>query len=221
LIQQGDRAAIRFFQRELTAWYAEHARPFTWRSPTATPFHRIVAELLLQRTKAESVDRVLPSFLAAFPSWRSIAAATEQDLHRYLKPLGLWRRRIPSLRLFAADLERRGGVFPVSREEVERIPAVGQYIANAILLFVHSEPEPLLDVNMARLLERFFGPRRLADIRDDQYLQRLSRLILRGVDPVNMNWAVLDFAALVCRVKNPGCSSCPLSRRCRFAREAR
>ena len=44
-------------------------------------------------------------------------------------------------------------------------------VANAILLVCHEQPEPLLDSNMARVIERVFGPRKLADIRYDPYLQ--------------------------------------------------
>jgi A/G-specific adenine glycosylase len=213
---QVSRKKIGFFQRQLLAWYAAHGRQFSWRNPGASAFYRILAELLLQRTKAESADRALMGLTQAFGTWEALAKASEKKLQHYLKPLGLWRRRIPALKQFAAEMHKRGGVFPQSREELETIPAVGQYIANAIMLFVHNDPQPLLDVNMARLLERFFGPRKLADLRDDPYLQDLARAILVRSNPLLINWAVLDFAALVCRARQPRCSTCPLARQCLY-----
>lgn len=47
-------------------------------------------------------------------------------------------------------------------------------------LVVYGIPEPLVDVNMVRVLERFFGPRKLADIRYDSYLQTLARQVVEG-----------------------------------------
>ena len=114
-------------------------------------------------------------------------------------------------------MTRANGSFTKSRRKIEALPGVGQYIANAILMFCHGEPQPLLDTNMARVLERYFGPRKLADIRYDPYLQDLSRKVVNGNNPHIINWAILDFAALVCKIRSPLCESCPLARKCRSA----
>lgn len=72
---------------------------------------------------------------------------------------------------------------------------------------------------MARVLERFFGPRKLVDIRYDPYLQTLSYKVVAGNDSVFTNWAVLDLASLVCKNKNPQCGICPLVNKCRYAEQ--
>ncbi len=71
---------------------------------------------------------------------------------------------------------------PSTRDELQALPGVGQYIASALLTVCFGRREPLLDENMARVLERFFGPRHLADIRFDPYLQQLSRMVLPAND---------------------------------------
>jgi A/G-specific adenine glycosylase len=112
---------------------------------------------------------------------------------------------------------RRNGVFPATRSELEQLPNVGQYIANAVLLFCYRKRQPLLDVNMSRVLERFFGPRKLADIRYDPYLQALAKEVVSGTDPMRLNWAILDHASMVCKVSNPLCEICPFTERCKSA----
>ncbi|MES2680874.1 MAG: hypothetical protein V4635_13365 [Bacteroidota bacterium] len=102
---------------------------------------------------------------------------------------------------------------PKEKEELEKISFFGQYIVNAVLMFIHGEPAPLLDVNMSRVLERFFRKRKLADIRYDPYLQILSHEIVSHKNPKDINWAILDFAALVCKPK-PLCPICPLKENC-------
>lgn len=143
--------------------------------------------------------------------------ATEVDLQQYLQPLGLWRRRAASLEKLANEMAKRRGKFPERREEIEQLPNVGQYIANAILLFCHGDPQPLLDVNMARVLERFFGPRKLADIRYDPYLQSLAKAVVSSKNPHVINWAILDHATLICKISTPLCTVCPVVLRCKFA----
>lgn len=210
LMRQPSVAEVAMFRERLLAWFAQHGRQFPWRCPKATLYQRVLPEILLQRTRAETVAEFLPKFVRRFPSWRALARATERELGELLRPLGLWRRRASSLLRLARDMGVRGGRFPTTRAKVENLPGVGQYIANAICLFALKRPEPLLDVNMARVIERCFGPRRLADIRYDPRLQEVARRIIDGPDAAKVNWAILDLAALTCRKNNPCCSHCPL-----------
>ena len=116
----------------------------------------------------------------------------------------------------AREMTLREGLFPENRQEIEALPGVGQYIANAILLFCHDQPEPLLDTNMARVLERVYEPRQLVDIRHDPYLQTLAKQIVCSKRANDVNWAILDLAAIVCTVGRPKCELCPLSSLCSF-----
>lgn len=93
---------------------------------------------------------------------------------------------------------------------------MGQYIANAAMTVVHEQQYPLLDVNMARVLERYFGPRKLADIRFDPYLQDLAHSIVDMDEAKEINWAILDFASLICTYKRPVCERCLLQNRCNY-----
>lgn len=212
---------IRAFRRRILSWYRRAGRDFPWRASDAEPYARVVAEVLLQRTRAETVAAFYSRFFAKFPDWGALAQATTGQLRTFLKPIGLWRRRASSLRRLALEVIRLGGELPQSRADLEKLPAVGQYVASAALLFYHAQPEPLLDSGMARVIERHFGPRTLADIRFDPYLQQLSRRLVRGQTAADMNWAVLDLAALVCKPTTPACDICPVEMSCSFRSAAR
>jgi A/G-specific adenine glycosylase len=212
---------IERFQRRLVAWFEENGRDFAWRASGLPWYEALLAEVFLQRTTATAVARLLPGFLGRYPDWETIASAPDDELAEALRPFGLWQRRLATLKPLAARMAALGGAVPATREAIEDLPGVGQYIANAMLVVCHGEAQPLLDVNMARVLERYFHPRTRADIRYDPYLQALSRAVLVGVDAKVMNWAILDFAALVCRSRAPRCPECPLASGCRYARENR
>jgi A/G-specific adenine glycosylase len=211
---------LRSFQARLLAWFTTHGRSFYWREPHATQYELIVAELLLQRTRAEAVAARLPVFLAAIPSWESMRDSRKGELEELLRPLGLWQRRASSMRELASVLAEANGRVPLTREGIDALPGVGQYIANAISVFIFGDRAPLLDVNMARVLERHFGPRTKADIRYDPWLQHLSHAVVNCNDCPRVNWAILDLAAKVC-LAAPRCAECPLSRTCLHAGQVR
>lgn len=207
---------IEFFQEKILEWYAPNGRTFYWRKKGLTHYQYVIAEVLLQRTKAETIAKFYPHFLKEFPNWKALANANVKSIEKYLIPVGLYRQRSKRLMGLAQEMVRRNGRLPKDREELESIPFMGQYIANAVELVIFNEPSPLVDVNMARVLERFFGSRQLADIRYDPYLQELSYKIVKHENTKQINWAILDFAALVCKPK-PLCSACMLNTFCIYA----
>jgi A/G-specific adenine glycosylase len=210
-----------FVRKALLRWFDTNGRDFPWRRQGVPLYELVLAELLLQRTRAETVAAFFDRFIARFPAWRAIADSTVEEIGEFLKPIGLWRRRAASLLQLAQEMVRRNGEFPRRRAEVESLPGVGQYIANSILLFSSGRAEPLLDVNMARVLERLFGARKLVDIRYDPHLHSISRAIVRGKRAAEVNWAILDLAAKVCIARVPRCCECPIRECCQFAAQGK
>ena len=207
---------IAFFQENILEWYKANGRKFPWRKKGLTHYQYVIAEVLLQRTKAETIAKFFPNFLKDFPNWKSLENSNVKKIEKYLIPVGLYRQRSKRLMGLAQEMVRRNGRLPKDRKELESIPFMGQYIANAVELVIFNEPSPLVDVNMARVLERYFGKRKMADIRYDPYLQKLSYKVVNHKNAKEVNWAVLDYAALVCTARNPKCSNCIFSTNCNF-----
>ena len=218
LLTRGEKQRITRFRGHLLDWYEQYGRDFPWRRPEASVFEKICVEVLLQRTRAETVSAIYKSFFTTFKDWSDIAKSPVVEIEIYLKPLGLWKRRARSIKGLATYAAKREGVFPVTDVELARIPAVGQYMANAILLFQHNQPRPLLDVNMARVLERYLRPRRLADIRYDPWLQAAAHWLVRCDQPKQVNWAILDLGSTICAAQTPRCEICKFRAWCNTGR---
>jgi A/G-specific adenine glycosylase len=217
MIKHIPKEKIEFFQHTILEWYHENGRKFYWRKKGLTNYQLVIAEVLLQRTKAETVATFYPIFIKEFPNWKSLAVASFKKIAEHLKPIGLYTQRSIRLKNLAVEMVKRNGRLPKDRKELESIPFMGQYMANAVELVIFNQPSPLVDVNMSRVLERFFGPRKLADIRYDPYLQELSYKIVEHENAKEVNWAVLDFAAIICKSK-PLCEACFLNRRCNYVK---
>lgn len=218
VISRSDKQRAKGVARRLEIWFQLQGRSFPWRTKSATNYHKVVCEILLQRTRAETVSSVYHEFFKIFPGWKKIANTSTSKIEKHLKPLGLWKRRSRSLHYLAKALQKTQGKFPPNREEIDRLPAVGQYVGNSIELFIHGRPLPLLDVNMSRIIERYFRPRKLADIRHDPWLQDLAKTIITlGKDPVKLNWSMLDLGGTICVPRKPRCDLCPIRRGCASA----
>jgi A/G-specific adenine glycosylase len=214
--QLSEDEKVKFLQSNLLAWYKISGRRFYWRRKGLSQYQYIIAEVLLQRTKAETIAKFYPLFVLEFPNWQSLATADLKAIETFLKPVGLYTQRALRVQNLAKEMVKRKGRLPRDREDLESIPFIGQYIANAVELVIFNQSSPLVDVNMARVIERFFGPRKMADIRYDPYLQELAYKIANHSQAKYINWAILDFAALICQARKPKCLTCLLSSRCSF-----
>ena len=212
---------ISWLRRRILSWFARNCRSFPWREPGRTPYEVVVAEILLQRTTAAGVARAYSGFIQRFPSWASLAQYPLEELENALRPLGLWRRKAQAFQHLAQSIEANSGGVPRTHKELERLPGIGPYTASAVLALVYGGAEPLLDVNMARVLGRFLGPPEGLEAKPKSVLHAHALRLVRSQRGLEVNWAVLDFGALVCRARHPLCPGCPLRARCHYARSQR
>ena len=188
-------------------------RSFPWRRSEPRTYELMIAEVMLQQTRAEQVAVVIDSVLDRCPDWPDLLAIPKSDLEQLLRPLGLQRRRAAALHKLAKAVVEKG--VPKSSKELEKLPGIGQYMARAIAAQLYQEVVAPIDTNVARILERVFGPRDLADIRYDPKLQQLALSLVPSDNPDGYLMAILDFAAAICRPNNPKCEVCPVTN-CRF-----
>lgn len=200
----------------LLEWASTGGRLFPWRGDNFNEYQLVIVEVLLQRTRAETVERFIPKFFEKYPGWEDIANAYSDDLELDLRPVGLSERRSKTMILLAKAVLCNDGKMPISRLEIDKLPGVGQYIGNAIELLILGRPLPLLDASMARLIERYIHPRKLADIRYDPFLQSAALALVQHEKSKEISWAALDFAATVCKSSRPRCDDCPFSGSCNY-----
>jgi A/G-specific adenine glycosylase len=208
-----------FFHRTLLAWFACNRRDFPWRNDPIEPFVSLVTELLLQRTKADSIAGTFPLILDVYRTPEQVITRGQARIVDDLTPLGLQQRRAASLVDIATDiLEHHGGKVPATEEDLLQLQGVGKYIANAVLCFGFGQPAPIVDGNVTRLFCRFFNLENRGDNRRNVHIWEKAGEII-DIEPETakqLNWAILDFAALVCTPRNPRCIECALNEHCNY-----
>ena len=210
-----DRNDLLWFRRKLRAWAKNHLRDFPWRH-TTDPYAILVAECLLQKTTAEAVAPVYTQFLAPYPDLPALLNADRGALEALLAPLGLKFRAERLLSAATEIRDRHRGQVPDREADLLALTGVGSYTARAILAVAFGRRAAVMDTNVARILERFFG------IRGERVKSRCKRLwaaadeAAPNRDVARWNLTLLDLGALVCTARSPRCEICPLAKRCRW-----
>ncbi|MBP0004527.1 MAG: A/G-specific adenine glycosylase [Cyanobacteria bacterium SBC] len=206
---------IQWFRRRLSQWSTANLRDFPWRN-THDPYKILIAESLLQKTTAEAVLPIYSIFLDRYPNPKTLSSASLSDLATLLKPLGLLFRAKRILEAIQVILKDYCGCVPDTEKDLLKLPGIGQYSARSILAHAFSKSAAVLDTNVARIFERFFG------IEGERVKSRCKKLwgladrIVPKQNASRWNLTLLDFGALVCTARNPKCDACPLCKRCAF-----
>ena len=204
------------FRAGLFAWWKKNKRSFPWRE-TNDGYKVLLAEVLLHRTNANQVIPVYQQVMQEFPTIKDLADGRNSKLNQILFPLGLhWRNKM-LLEMSKEITSKYNGIIPQNFDELSSLPGVSHYIASATRCFAFGFlPDVLLDTNTVRITGRILG----LTITDGSRRSVLFRSVLeRLIDTKrarDFNWAMLDFAALVCKSKNPEHSFCPFTKYCQY-----
>src|SRR5437867_3030448 len=168
---------------------------------------------MLQRTRADQVATVYSEFIERYPTLEKACSAPAGEMRSLLKPLGLnWR--IGSIIKLVNHLKINGMRIPSTYEDLRQLPGVGEYTARAVMTYAYMHDSVALDVNVMRIISRFFGVAYKKGSKPTNAIRQLAAgLVLRGRSK-DLNMALMDFAALVCRERDPLCAECPLNDRC-------
>jgi A/G-specific adenine glycosylase len=199
--------AIEAIQMRLLAWGDAHYRLFPWRAAT-DPFAGLIAEVLLQRTRADAVPEVYDAFIRRFPDAAALSVASEQEIGALIYPLGL-RWRVPLLKELGQRLLELGEI-PRELDALQALPGVGPYTAAAWLSFHGGGRGVLIDSNVVRWLCRMLDRQCDAETRRKRWLQELAEHVTPRGMVKQFNYALLDFTMTVCIPRVPRCKECPI-----------
>ncbi len=203
---------------KLLEWYRLSRRDLPWRRDRE-PYHVWLSEIMCQQTRVEAVRAYYLRFLAALPDVYALAECGEEQLLKLWEGLGYYSR-VRNLQKAAKRIcGEFGGRFPTDFDSVRSLPGIGDYTASAICSICFGLPAPVVDGNVLRVWSRFFGDRR--DIRSPETKKAVRDALLPlfdGVDSGELNQALMELGALVCRPGGePGCQTCPLRPKCASA----
>lgn len=199
----------------LTQWYTQNARALPWRRDR-NPYHVWLSEIMLQQTRTEAVKPYYERFLARLSDVFALARCSDEELMKLWEGLGYYSRARRLKETACAVVEKYGGRFPASYEELLCLPGIGPYTAGAIASICFNLPTPAVDGNVLRVIARVHGIFESVD--EPSVKKRVEdalRRIYPTVDAGDFTQSIMELGATVCLPNGrPKCELCPVAPLC-------
>lgn len=205
----------KIYTKILFKWYQLNNRFFPWRH-TKDPYKIMIAEFMLHRTRAEQVVPVYEKFIKKYYDIYSLSRARGQDIKKVTEHLGLHWRYAHFIKAARFIVKKYNGNFPDTANELLKIPGIGEYIAGAILAVCFNRKYPVVDVNIARFINRFYGLNLHGEIRRKKGIVKIAGQLFNIEKPGKFLFAIIDFTSLICKPRLPYHRICPLKNTCQY-----
>jgi A/G-specific adenine glycosylase len=195
-------AACRAFRKKVYDHFRAHRRAFSWRA-TRDPYHVLVSEVMLQQTQTGRVETKFGEFVAAFPDFAALAAASLRDVLRVWQGMG-YNRRALYLQKAAVEVMRRfRGELPASVEALESLPGIGPATARSVAAYAFGLPVVFIETNIRTVfIHEFFPGKKTVS---DAAIEPLVAQTLDRNDPWKWYNALMDYGVMLKeRFDNPG-----------------
>ena len=199
----------------LLKWYDGHRRVLPWRE-NRDPSRIWVSEIMLQQTRVAAVLPYYARWMEELPNVAALAAVEEDRLMKLWEGLGYYSRARNLQKAARMIMEECGGAFPCKRDDLLKLPGVGEYTAGAIASIAFDERVSAVDGNVLRIAAR------VAEIHEDILDAKVKKGITAMMEEAmpeqrcgDYNQALMDLGATVCLPNGkPLCESCPLASFC-------
>ena len=177
-------------------------------------FETLVAVILSAQCTDKRVNMVTPALFKAYPTPQAMAAATPDELLRYIASVSYPNSKARHLQAMAAMLvDDFNGEVPSTMEELTRLPGVGRKTANVIMGVVFHKAAIAVDTHVFRVANRIG-----LTVNSKTPLQterELVKHIPAELLPKAHHWLILH-GRYVCQARKPKCEQCGLTELCRY-----
>ena len=173
----------------------------------SNPFETLIATILSAQCTDKRVNQVTEVLFARYPDAQAFAALTQEELEPEIKECGLYHAKAKNILLTCRALvEQYGGRVPDTREELMRLPGVGQKTAGVVLMAAFGGDEIPVDTHVFRVANRIGLAN--ADTPEKTEVQ-LTEAIPAG-QRGHAHHLLIWHGRRCCAARKPACDRCPL-----------
>src|SRR3990167_8286209 len=198
------------FQQLLCQWFDTHGRKNLPWQKNKTPYRVWLSEIMLQQTQVSTAIPYFQRFLTRFPTIKSLANASEDEVLHLWTGLGYYSRARNLYHAAKLVVEKHHGKFPDQLEELEKLPGIGRSTAGAILSIAFEKKATILDGNVKRVLTRLYGITEwVGEKKIIEALWKLAEKYTPAFRCADYTQAIMDLGATLCIRGKPACEKCP------------
>lgn len=189
---------------ELAKLYPE-ARPELHFS---NPFETLIATILSAQCTDRRVNQVTAKLFARYPDAFAMAKLSPEELEPLIRECGLYHNKAKNIAAVCRALaEHYGGEVPNTREELMKLPGVGQKTAGVVLMAAFGDPQIPVDTHVFRVSRRIG----LADAGTPEKVELQLRALLPKEIWTFGHHLLIWHGRRCCAARSPACERCPLN----------
>lgn len=177
-----------------------------------TPFQLLVSTILSAQCTDKSVNAVTPALFKRYPDPSALCKASQTDVERLLKSIGLFRNKAKNIIAASANIMLlHQGVCPSAMEDLVALPGVGRKTANVVRFNGFGLPGLAVDTHVLRVGRRlgFF------ESQDPVAVElTLNRLIPKKDWGMASHLLIWHGRRICSAMRAPDCAACPLKKIC-------
>lgn len=178
-----------------------------------TPFHLLLAVILSAQCTDKRVNMISPALFSAYPTPESLATASEEEVHSYIKsvtyPNSKTRHLIKAARMLVDEFDSE---LPSDIDNLMRLPGVGRKTANVMLAVVWGKAAMPVDTHVFRVCNRIGLTHNSSTPLQTE--KELVKNIPGHLIADAHHWLILH-GRYVCTARKPHCEECPISDFCK------
>ena len=174
----------------------------------ANPFETLIATILSAQCTDRRVNLVTARLFPQYPDAFAMAKLTPEELEPMIRECGLYRNKAKNIvAACRALVEQYGGAVPNTREELMKLPGVGQKTAGVVLLAAFGDDQIPVDTHVYRVARRIG----LADGNTPEKVEAQLRALLDREIWSLGHHLIIWHGRRCCHARKPECARCPLN----------
>ena len=185
-------------------------------------FNFAVAVILSAQATDKKVNEVTPELFRVAPTPQKMLALGIDGLKEHIRVISFFNNKAKNIIALAERLvaENMTDTFPDkyhSRDELMKLPGIGQKTANVVCNVLWGAPNIGVDTHVFRNAHRY-GWVDDADNTPEKVESKLLKIIPRKYHPI-VNHVMVLHGRYVCKALRPACETCPVAKWCPVAKK--
>ena len=171
----------------------------------------LIAIMLSAQSTDKQVDETLPGLWKRFPTIESIADATEEEIGKEIKSIGLHKMKAGNMKKCCRKLiEDHGGKVPKDLDKLVELPGVGRKTATLFLADAYGIPGVTVDTHVFRISKRLGWAKGKNPAAVEQELMK----VLPKEHWNRINFQLIYHGRSICTARKAKCEDCGLEKWC-------
>ena len=173
-----------------------------------------IAVMLSAQTTDKAVNKATEKLFKDFPTLESFANGKLEDIEKDIQFLGLFKNKAKNIKDLAVMLLKDfDGKLPSDKDDLQKLPGIGNKSAGVIRCEVFKIPDLPVDTHIIRITNRLG----IANSKDEPIdIERKLKKIIPEDRWIKTHHQLIHFGRYFCTSKNPQCEHCGLKDICKY-----